>query len=269
LFDTVLDVDKDHLREAVIQCWQSLYSERAVAYRNAKGITATPSMAVVVQQFVEASISGVAMPAKVGSEGVILVEAVKGRGDKLVSGEEQPSVVLLSTRGAVLASEGDEEVLQAISSMTAQFKQDYLLDREWVMDSSYRFFFVQERPMTSEIVLPDWEEGEEEPELGEYLARGIGASRGVVTAPYEELLITQLTKPEMLPQMLEAKAIVTEIGGLTCHAAVVSRELGKPCVVGVGRAGLRAVEFGATSLDPLARRVLTVDGSLGVVRRGE
>jgi len=47
-----------------------------------------------------------------------------------------------------------------------------------------------------------------------------------------DILVTGMTRPEFVPIMEKAAAIVTDEGGVTCHAAIVSRELGVPCVVG-------------------------------------
>ncbi|MBU1031256.1 MAG: PEP/pyruvate-binding domain-containing protein [Nanoarchaeota archaeon] len=76
--------------------------------------------------------------------------------------------------------------------------------------------------------------------------RGISACKGIVHGKVriienkdglskfkkDEILITQFTIPTFFPQMKQAKAIVTNDGGITCHAAIISRELKKPCVVG-------------------------------------
>jgi len=51
-----------------------------------------------------------------------------------------------------------------------------------------------------------------------------------------EILVTGMTRPEFVPLMKKASAIVTNEGGITCHAAIVSRELGKPCIIGTQRA---------------------------------
>ncbi len=47
-----------------------------------------------------------------------------------------------------------------------------------------------------------------------------------------DLLVSHMTDPEIVPAMKKAAAIVTDMGGITCHAAIVSRELGIPCVIG-------------------------------------
>ncbi len=73
-----------------------------------------------------------------------------------------------------------------------------------------------------------------------------------------EVLVTHMTTPDWVPLMRKAAAIVTDSGGMTCHAAIVSRELGIPCVVGTGDATqkLRNGEL------------VTVDATQGTVLEG-
>ncbi|NKQ57057.1 pyruvate, phosphate dikinase [Amycolatopsis sp. K13G38] len=96
-----------------------------------------------------------------------------------------------------------------------------------------------------------------------------GVASGVVVTSADEadelaaegkdvVLATPTTNPDDVHGMLAARAIVTEIGGATSHAAVVSRELGRPCVVGCGE-GI---------LTPLAGRVVTVDSTVGEIFDG-
>jgi pyruvate,water dikinase len=73
-----------------------------------------------------------------------------------------------------------------------------------------------------------------------------------------DVLVTEMTTPDFVPAMKRAAAIITDKGGRTCHAAIVSRELGIPCVVGT--------ETGTSSLAP--QSWVTVDGSAGVVYEG-
>ena len=51
-----------------------------------------------------------------------------------------------------------------------------------------------------------------------------------------DVLVTTMTMPDMVPAMSRAAAIVTDEGGMTCHAAIISRELGTPCIVGTSNA---------------------------------
>lgn len=115
------------------------------------------------------------------------------------------------------------------------------------------------------------------PASGEYtgrpLARGESACPGlaagvVVSDPYEAerraeagedvILVRPTTSPDDLHGMIAARAIVTELGGVTSHAALVGREIGRPCVVGCGPGVVAA----------LAGRVVTVDGGAGTVWPG-
>ncbi|HEV51241.1 MAG TPA: phosphoenolpyruvate synthase, partial [Thermoprotei archaeon] len=77
-----------------------------------------------------------------------------------------------------------------------------------------------------------------------------------------EILVTEMTAPDWVPAMKKAKAIVTNSGGMTCHAAIVSRELGIPCIVGTASRGAAATEALKTGQD------ITVDATNGVVYEG-
>ncbi len=87
----------------------------------------------------------------------------------------------------------------------------------------------------------------EEPEAGTELTRGYGASPGIATGPARvikdiedagqikdgDIIVTEMTAPDMVPAMQRSTGIITDNGGMTSHAAIVSRELGVPAIVGV------------------------------------
>ncbi len=73
-----------------------------------------------------------------------------------------------------------------------------------------------------------------------------------------EILVTEMTTPDWVPTMKKAKAIVTDAGGMTCHAAIVSREMGIPCITGT-RVGTKVLENG---------KEVTVDATMGMVYEG-
>ena len=77
-----------------------------------------------------------------------------------------------------------------------------------------------------------------------------------------EILVTTMTAPDWVPAMKKAKAIVTDAGGMTCHASIVSRELGIPCIVGTKS---RSVEATTTIEDGME---ITVDATNGIVYAG-
>src|SRR5690606_18100891 len=73
-----------------------------------------------------------------------------------------------------------------------------------------------------------------------------------------EVLVAVMTSPDWVPAIRRAAALVTESGGMTCHAAIVGRELGIPCVVGT-RTATKVLRTG---------ELVTVDGSKGRVTAG-
>ena len=142
-------------------------------------------------------------------------------------------------------------------------------DFEWAVEDDGTLYLLQTRPVTVLGGKPGVDEGTSETEAE---LKGLGASPGIgvgkarlVLNPNElakiqkgEILVTKMTTPDYVPAMMKAAGIVTDEGGMTSHAAIVSRELGVPCVVGTGRATK------ALTQDTL----LTVDGTKGLVFRG-
>ncbi|MBO8181650.1 MAG: pyruvate, water dikinase [Archaeoglobus sp.] len=145
-------------------------------------------------------------------------------------------------------------------------------DVEWAIENG-KIYIVQSRPVTT-IKKKEGgvEVAEEEAAEAEILVRGLGASPGIGTGEVKvikgekeiskvkegDILVTTMTTPDMVPAMRRAAAIVTDEGGMTCHAAIVSRELGVPAVVGTKKA-TQILKDGMT---------VTVDGEKGVVYAG-
>jgi pyruvate,water dikinase len=140
-------------------------------------------------------------------------------------------------------------------------------DIEWAYEHG-KFYLTQARPVTT---MREQHHDEADEETAAVLLSGQPASPGVgvgivrvVHDPRElnivmagDVLVAEMTTPDFVPAMKRASAIVTERGGRTCHAAIVSRELGIPCVVGAPEATRLAVG-----------REVTVDGSNGVIYDG-
>jgi len=156
-------------------------------------------------------------------------------------------------------------------------------DIEWAIDRDLKFpesiFIVQSRPETVWSI----EEKKREPEANvapkqlsemKVIAKGIAAGRRdigfgvakIVFTPEDasrmlkkgDILVTPMTNPDFVPYMKLASAIVTDKGGVTAHAAIVSRELGIPCIVGAETA-TKTMETG---------KEYTVDARNGVVYEG-
>lgn len=77
-----------------------------------------------------------------------------------------------------------------------------------------------------------------------------------------EILVTEMTAPDWVPAMKKAKAIITDAGGMTCHASIVSRELGIPCIVGTKSRGLEGTVAIADGAE------ITVDATNGIIYEG-
>ena len=130
-------------------------------------------------------------------------------------------------------------------------------------------FLTQSRPITTLLYQAREEQSKSS---GKSLVSGLGASPGVVSgvvrvlaSPAEsasmqtgEILVTRMTSPDWVPIMRRAKAVVTDSGGMTSHAAIVARELGIPCIVGAHDA-TRVLATGT---------LVTVDGLAGTVIAG-
>ncbi len=164
----------------------------------------------------------------------------------------------------------DEQIIE-VAKMGAKIEEHYgwPQDIEWAYDKDDgKLYIVQSRPITTlkEETKAEEVEGTEEAEVilkGLGASPGIGAGRVVVIFDASEIdkvkegdvLVTTMTNPDMVPAMKRASAIVTDEGGRTSHAAIVSRELGIPAVVGTKEATkkLKTGDY------------VTVDGTRGVV----
>lgn len=130
---------------------------------------------------------------------------------------------------------------------------------------------VQSRPITA-LKKQDTSYKIQTESQAEIILKGAAASMGIAAGPVKiihhheeidkvlegDILVTEMTTPDFVPAMKRAKGIVTDTGGRTCHAAIVSRELGVPCVVGTATATAKL----RTS------QIVTVDGSRGLVYKG-
>ena len=174
----------------------------------------------------------------------------------------------------------DQEAIE-LAKMGLEIEKHYgrPMDIEWAIDADMKFpenvFIVQARPETywsSKQVAQEIRQGEEAAKA-KVLARGLPASPGLATGKAKvildvhaahdfqkgDILVTKMTDPDWVPLMKMAAAIVTDEGGMTSHAAIVSRELGIPAVVGTGN---------ATSVIKDGQKV-TVDAYRGIVYEGE
>ncbi len=338
--DTYLNVQgEDEVVEHVKLAWASLWTARALSYRDSLNIEHESAlMAVVVQKMVNSRTSGVMFTIHpiTGDPTKIVIESIWGLGEFIVGGrvtpdeyvvdketldivekristekkvalfydpdkrenteitlpstpedleklrEEHPSIAEIVEKYNMKPDEpslSDEELVE-LAKLGLRIEEVFgkHMDIEWAIDFEMKennLFILQARPETYWSQRGKKEEEEEvEPGEAEILVRGIPASPGIASGKVKvaytveeaakkmekvDILVTKMTDPDWVPYMKIAGAIVTDEGGMTAHAAIVSRELGIPAVVGTGN----ATEVLKTGM------LVTVDGTQGVVYKGK
>ena len=173
----------------------------------------------------------------------------------------------------------DDKKIIALAKIGKQIENHYgkPQDIEFAIQKE-QLFITQSRPITTLIQkqkITDERKIEEKMEKAgtrEPIIKGLAASPGIVQGKAKviedieqieevkkgDILVTKMTAPDWVPTMQKCIGIITNEGGSTCHAAIVSRELGIPCIVGTGHA-TNVLKTGET---------ITVDGFKGVVYRG-
>ncbi len=321
--DTFLNVrGADELIEKTIKCWSSLFTPRAIYYRNQKGFKHEEVfISVGVQKMVNAKAAGVIFTLNpvTGEPNQIVIEANWGLGEAVVSGSVTPDdyVVEKSTLKSIekrIAKKTveymrdvktgktihadisqdrqerpcltDEEIIR-LAELARTIEQHYgkAQDIEFSIDRDLPFpenvFIVQSRPETVwSVKKPSTIEATRPPTApvapaeAKVVVRGIAAGKrdvriGTAKVAFTaedaskimqkgDILVTSMTNPDYVPFMKIAGAIVTDKGGVTAHAAIVSRELGIPCIVGA--------EVATKVM--ITGREYTVDAKNGVVYEG-
>ena len=171
----------------------------------------------------------------------------------------------------------DEQAIElAKYALTIEQHYGRAMDIEWGFDTqTSKLLILQARPETvwslkkSPIETPTPTTTTVEKKVllkGLPSSPGVGAGKAHVILTVDgvsefregEVLVTQMTTPDWVPTMKKAKAIVTDAGGMTCHAAIVSRELGIPCITGT-KTGTQTIATG---------QEVTVDAKMGFVYQG-
>ncbi len=294
------------LLDACRRCYASLFTDRAIAYRDVHGFDhMRVALSVGVQQMVRADASGVlfTLDTETGFPDVVLINAAWGLGENVVQGTVTPDQyvvfkpflwmkklvpILSKTVGAkekklVYVEKADDTKLaegpggaKIVNLETSEAEQRALvlsddeilslarcgleiethyglpMDIEWAREEDTgHLLILQARPETVQsrrdsTALSTYRLKER----GEILVRGlaigdaIDAGRVCVIksaddiADFEDgaVLVTEATDPDWVPIMKRAAGIVTDHGGRTSHAAIISRELGVPAIVGTGNA---------------------------------
>jgi pyruvate, water dikinase len=295
--ETFLNIrGEDALLRAVLRCYASLFTDRAIAYRDDHGFDQLKvALSVGVQQMVrsDTGAAGVmfSLDTDTGFPRTVLINGAWGLGETVVQGSVDPDEFLVfkpllddpeltpivarsigakeakliyaddpdtPTRRVQTGDEerrtpvlGDDEVL-SLARWAVQIERHYdkPMDMEWAKDGETgELFIVQARPETVHSQRqPDTLKTYRLNAHGEELARGYAIGDAIAAGPVRRLaspddsdrfepgdvLVTGMTDPDWVPIMRRAAAIVTDHGGRTSHAAIVSRELGLPAIVGTG-----------------------------------
>ncbi|MDO8460772.1 MAG: phosphoenolpyruvate synthase [Nanoarchaeota archaeon] len=289
------------LLQKVKECIASLFTSRAIYYREKKGFShAKTYLAVVVQKMINSEKSGVIFSQNpTSSEKTIVIEAVWGLGEGIVSGQIKPDHYVVSqefdikevkvTDKKIAIIKNKKGKTETISLDKEKAKEQVLNNHEIKLLAQYakqleehykkpqdiefaiegdNIFIVQSRPITT-----FYKESKKSNIKGKVLLSGMGASPGVASGIVKlvytladlekvkkgDVLVTKMTSPDMVVAMQRASGIVTDEGGITSHAAIVSREMGIPAVVGTERA-TASLQDGD---------IITVDGNEGKVIEGK
>ncbi|MFW5965324.1 MAG: pyruvate, water dikinase [Halodesulfurarchaeum sp.] len=303
--ETFLNVQGAALLDRIQRAWASLFTQRAIYYREEQGFDhEAVDIAVVVQKMVDAEKSGVLFTSHPSTGApMTIIEAAWGLGEAVVSGSVSPDNYHVDRESGELmeatvaekkiemvrdqetgetvsrAIEDDrreaqvlvEAEIQELLEMGERVESHYGTpqDVEWAIVEE-TVYMLQSRPITT--IDDESVDAEAAGSVGEDLLSGVGASPGVASGTVKiitkldeldkvsegDIIVTPMTTPDMVPAMKRASGIITEEGGMTSHAAIVSRELGVPAVVGTGGA-TEILEDG---------QVVTIDGERGAIRAG-
>ena len=282
--------------DACRRCFASLFTDRAIAYREEHGFDSLDvALSVGIQRMVRSDEAGAGVMFSIDTESgfprIVLINASWGLGEAVVSGvadpdeyvvfkpllgDERLKPILSKTIGrkAVKIVYGvaggnatrqvrtsrhdrnrpviDDDEILTLARWACAIEDHYgqPMDIEWAKDGATgELFVVQARPETVQArrtagSLQNYRLVGQ----GRRLAAGLAIGGAVATGPVcnlhspEEIdrfvdgavLVTEMTDPDWVPIMKRAAAIVTDHGGRTSHAAIVSRELAIPAVVGTG-----------------------------------
>lgn len=295
-------VGEANLLVKVKACWASLFTPRAIFYRNNKKFDHFKvGIAVPVQKMVNSEISGIMFTINpvTNNKSQIVVETAWGLGEYIVQGLVTPDQHLIDkTNWKVISKHLSKQTYQLVrakqetkkasvpKSKTNKYKitdqqavkiakigqklHDHYVhgqDIEFAIEKG-KIYIVQTRPITTlqgglkqniDTSLPPILTGEAaSPGSASGPVVIIKSPKNISKAQTGQILVTTMTSPDFVPAMKKVAGIVTDKGGQTSHAAIVSRELGTPCVVGTKDA-TKLLKNG---------QIITIDGATGKIWDG-
>jgi pyruvate,water dikinase len=285
--------------DACKKCFSSLFTARAIIYRQEKGFDHFKvALSIGIQKMIQAEASGVAfsLDTETGFKDAIIINASCGLGQAIVSGEVTPDEFIVhkptlqkgfpsiikkklghkeiqvlyaknkqGIKSVAVAKErqgkfclSDDEIIalskevMIIEQLYSQLKGSWCpMDIEWAKDElDKKLYIIQARPETiygARAAQSSYTVYSIEEKKLKIIASGQSIGQQIVSGPVKivsslkeidsiqkgDILITRMTDPDWVPAMKKAAGIITQEGGRTCHAAIVSRELNIPAIVGV------------------------------------
>ena len=254
IFETELNVNNNiaDVITAINKVNKSANSTKTKVYSGDKF-----KMNIIIQKMINPKISGICFTNAIDYNGTkcAIFEYVEGIGEKLVSGKSNSNRIIVKYKnkkldynhvkldGNLLNFNGFKDICDLINKAIINYNDN--LDIEWCIDNTNEAYLLQARPITKEILI--------EKSNSEDYTSTIVASKGCVEAktyvidsnlpfdeikreienfPKDRILVCEYTETYYLPAMKKAKGIITNTGSALCHAAIVSRELNIPCIVG-------------------------------------
>ncbi|MBI2719740.1 MAG: phosphoenolpyruvate synthase [Rhizobiales bacterium] len=285
------------LLEACRRCFASLFTDRAITYRQAKGFDhMAVALSIGVQQMVRSDLGGsgvmFSIDTETGFKNAVVIDAAWGLGENVVQGAVDPdeyqvfkpllgNPVLIPIIGKKLGEKAQKMICVAGSKPTRNVPTSKVeraafvlqdaeiltlarwgtiiethygcpMDMEWARDGETgEMYIVQARPETvqshrdtmafkSYAITRKGKQLTAGIAIGDAIVAGrvclIESARDIAEFVDGAILVTGTTDPDWVPIMKRAAAIITDHGGRTSHAAIVSRELGLPAIVGTGNA---------------------------------
>jgi len=264
------------LIDAVKKCWASLFEPRAIFYRAKNKVEKASIAVVVQKMVNSEKSFVMFTVNPVTGEDNIVIEATWGLGEALVGGKVEPDDYVVSKDGKILQKKIGKKLIMIVRDYATdktieipvpKEKQEaqVLTEQEISKIAEYglkleqyygkpqdiegaiergRIYIVQTRPITA-VGKKEEVKIEAKPIL-----KGLPASPGLAVGKVKivfglqdiekveegDILVTTMTTPDLVPTMSKCSAIITDEGGRTSHAAIVSREMGIPCIVGTQNA---------------------------------
>lgn len=266
----------DELVESIKKCWASLFEPRAIFYRAKHGFAKSSISVIVQKMIEAEKSGVMFTVDPTTGENVLLIEATWGLGESIVGGEVSPDSYKVNKNGEIIdvqvsnktrmrirdhasnttveldVPQGkanaqvltEEEILKlAEFGLNLERHYGHPQDIEFAIEKD-KIAIVQTRAITTKAKTKKIEIE------GSRLLKGVGASPGAANGKVRiilgrddiakinkgDIIVTTMTSPDLVPAMSRSAAIITDLGGRTSHAAIVSREMGIPAIVGTQQA---------------------------------